>query len=402
MASNQPAKCCTVGVKHEGESKGEIKNIGDTPTYFSYPDNKSTQNAILILTDVIGYEFINAQLIADQFAANGYFVVMPDLFHGDPVKMNGPPDFDIMAWLKGSDSKPGHLPDRVDPVVEAVLKEMRGPLSCKRIGGEGKLDAGYTAHPSFVDAEELKGIQGPLSISAAETDQIFPAEKRRESEDILQGMKVPYQINLFSDVEHGFAVRCDLNEKRQKFAKEQAFLQAVQWFDEYIKANPHHEFEERCKFMNGGSDNLINDTTRHSRQTFHLQMVSAKKHVPIVKKHTKRFNRHQSDRFKCVDPSWRKPKGIDNRVRRRFKGQAAMPKIGYGSNKRTRHLMPSGHKAFLVNNVRELDILLMHNKTYAAEISHAVSSRNRVDIVARAKQLGVKVTNGKAKITTES
>ena len=41
--------------------------------------------------------------------------------------------------------------------------------------------------------------------------------------------------------------------------------------------------------------------------------------------------------------------------------------IGYGSNKKTRHMMPSGHKAFLVNNTRELDLLLMHNKTYAAE-----------------------------------
>jgi len=56
-------------------------------------------------------------------------------------------------------------------------------------------------------------------------------------------------------------------------------------------------------------------------------MVAAKSHVPIVKKRTNRFNRHQSDRFKCVDPSWRKPKGIDNRVRRRFKGQAVMPKV---------------------------------------------------------------------------
>ncbi|KAF2706079.1 60S ribosomal protein L32-A [Pleomassaria siparia CBS 279.74] len=131
-------------------------------------------------------------------------------------------------------------------------------------------------------------------------------------------------------------------------------------------------------------------------------MVAAKKHVPIVKKHTKRFNRHQSDRFKCVDPSWRKPKGIDNRVRRRFKGQAAMPKIGYGSNRKTRHLMPSGHKAFLVNNVREVDLLLMHNQTFAAEISHAVSARKRIEIITRAKQLGVKVTNGKAKVKTES
>jgi len=30
-------------------------------------------------------------------------------------------------------------------------------------------------------------------------------------------------------------------------------------------------------------------------------------------------------------------------------------------------MMPSGHKAFLVNNLNELDLLLMHNKTYAAE-----------------------------------
>lgn len=34
-------------------------------------------------------------------------------------------------------------------------------------------------------------------------------------------------------------------------------------------------------------------------------------------------------------------------------------------------------------------------------IAHNVSSRKRVDIIAKAKQLGVKVTNPKAKVTTE-
>ncbi|EEH35580.2 60S ribosomal protein L32 [Paracoccidioides lutzii Pb01] len=116
----------------------------------------------------------------------------------------------------------------------------------------------------------------------------------------------------------------------------------------------------------------------------------------------KRFNRHQSDRYKCVDPSWRKPKGIDNRVRRRFSGQAAMPKIGYGSNKKTRHLTPSGHKVFLVQNPKDVELLLMHNRTYAAEIGHAVSSGKRIDIIAKAKALGVKVTNPKGRLTTES
>ncbi|OIW33635.1 ribosomal protein L32e [Coniochaeta ligniaria NRRL 30616] len=130
-------------------------------------------------------------------------------------------------------------------------------------------------------------------------------------------------------------------------------------------------------------------------------MVSAKKHVPIVKKRTKGFMRHQSDRFKCLDATWRKPKGIDNRVRRRFKGNLVMPSIGYGSNKKTKHMMPSGHKAFVVSNVRDVELLLMHNKVYAAEIAHNVSSRKRIDIIARAKQLSVKVTNPKAKVTTE-
>ncbi|CAJ2505965.1 Uu.00g000950.m01.CDS01 [Anthostomella pinea] len=130
-------------------------------------------------------------------------------------------------------------------------------------------------------------------------------------------------------------------------------------------------------------------------------MVAAKKHVPIVKKRTKTFNRHQADRFKCLSRSWRKPKGIDNRVRRRFRGSTAMPSIGFGSNKKTRHMMPSGHKAFLVNNANDVELLMMHNKTYAAEIAHNVSSRKRIDIIARAKQLGVKVTNPKAKVTTE-
>ncbi|KND90789.1 60S ribosomal protein L32, partial [Tolypocladium ophioglossoides CBS 100239] len=132
-----------------------------------------------------------------------------------------------------------------------------------------------------------------------------------------------------------------------------------------------------------------------------VKMVSAKKHVPIVKKRTLRFNRHQSDRFMRVGASWRKPKGIDNRVRRRFRGTMTMPSIGFGSNKKTRYMMPSGHKAFLVSNVNDVELLMMHNRTYAAEIAHNVSSRKRIDIIARAKQLGVKVTNPKAKVTTE-
>jgi len=122
----------------------------------------------------------------------------------------------------------------------------------------------------------------------------------------------------------------------------------------------------------------------------------------IVKKRTKKFARHQSDQFMRIrNSSWRKPKGIDGRVRRRFKGAIPMPSIGYGSNKETRNIHPHGFKTVVVNNVSELEMLMMHNRTYAATIAHSVSSRVRREIVTRAEQLAIRVTNAAAKLRAE-
>lgn len=54
--------------------------------------------------------------------------------------------------------------------------------------------------------------------------------------------------------------------------------------------------------------------------------------------------------------------GIDSRVRRKFKGALEMPNIGYGSNNKTRHVLPIGFKKFIVNNVKDLELLMMHNR----------------------------------------
>mmetsp|Transcript_20431 Transcript_20431/g.57561 ORF Transcript_20431/g.57561 Transcript_20431/m.57561 type:complete len:134 (+) Transcript_20431:52-453(+) len=121
----------------------------------------------------------------------------------------------------------------------------------------------------------------------------------------------------------------------------------------------------------------------------------------VVKKRTNRFIRYQSDRFIRVNDSWRKPKGIDSCIRRRFKGKRPMPKIGYGSNKKTRNLLPSGFLKFRVNNVDDLSLLLMHNRKYAAEISHKVSVKKRKQIVERAAQLNIKVINANARLRSE-
>lgn len=86
-----------------------------------------------------------------------------------------------------------------------------------------------------MNADELAAINGPISIAAAETDHIFPAEKRHETEEILLRNSKTYQLTLYSKVVHGFAVRSDLSKPEQKWAKEQAFYQAIVWFNEYLK-----------------------------------------------------------------------------------------------------------------------------------------------------------------------
>lgn len=75
--------------------------------------------------------------------------------------------------------------------------------------------------------------------------------------------------------------------------------------------------------------------------------------------------------------------------------------VGYGSDKKTRHMVPGGFYKFTVSTVKELDLLLMQNRRYAAEIAHNVSAKNRKEIVERAAMLNIKVLNAGAKLKSE-
>ncbi|MXQ93694.1 hypothetical protein E5288_WYG022320 [Bos mutus] len=64
-------------------------------------------------------------------------------------------------------------------------------------------------------------------------------------------------------------------------------------------------------------------------------------------------------------------------------------------------MLPSSFWKFLVHNVKELEALLMCNKSYCAEIAHNVSSKNHKATVERAAQLAIRITNPNARPHSE-
>mmetsp|Transcript_45750 Transcript_45750/g.91567 ORF Transcript_45750/g.91567 Transcript_45750/m.91567 type:complete len:123 (+) Transcript_45750:221-589(+) len=112
-----------------------------------------------------------------------------------------------------------------------------------------------------------------------------------------------------------------------------------------------------------------------------------------INKRRKKFSRHHSDRYKRIKKGWRKPKGIDSCVRRKFRGKVLMPNIGFGSNKKTRNLTPRGFYKIKVRNPKELEIIQMSNKIFEAEIDHGVGYLKRTKILEKAGSMDLKVIN---------
>ena len=120
--------------------------------------------------------------------------------------------------------------------------------------------------------------------------------------------------------------------------------------------------------------------------------TSKKKTSAALKKRKKpKFQRQESWRYKRIKENWRKPRGLDNKMRKKVKGWPSSPNKGYRNEKGVRGIHPSGFREVMVANINDLEKV---NREYEAiRIAHTVGERKRTEIVNKAKEMGIHILN---------
>lgn len=111
----------------------------------------------------------------------------------------------------------------------------------------------------------------------------------------------------------------------------------------------------------------------------------------MKKKSLPKFRRQEWFRFKRLGEKWRKPRGGNSKMRVSRSGRPPLVSIGYRSPKATRGVHPSGLTEVLVNNPRDLEGI--DGRRQAVRIASGVGKRKREQIIARTKELNLKVLN---------
>lgn len=257
------SSCCVSGHLHSGTPKGSEQTIGGLPTYVTGSGNKT----VVFVTDIFGYKLNNVRILADEFADQGFKVVIPDLFDGDYV------DESLLKAIapQQSDPEPSVVQKGVDgakvaaslgPWVAKHREAVTKPILIKfieavkaeggKVGTVGfcwggrysillcsdndypSLDAAVANHPSFLSVpDEVKAVNKPVLIQVGDSDAMLSADQAKECKEIFSG-KADSEVTIFPGAVHGFTVRGDQNNEKEKQHKTEAADAAIKFLQKHL------------------------------------------------------------------------------------------------------------------------------------------------------------------------
>ncbi|XAR54622.1 hypothetical protein NMG60_11029843 [Bertholletia excelsa] len=217
---------------------GTLDELGGLKTYFTGPQDSS--RAILLISDIFGYESPNLRKHADKVAAAGFLVVVPDFFHGDPFR----PQMDRESWKKAHDTDKGYEDAKV---VIAALRSKGvtsigaagfcwGGVVVVKLARSDDIQAAVVLHPGRINEDDVNDVKIPTAILGAEIDNASPPEQLKHFGKILSAKsEFDSYVKIFPGVSHGWSVRYNLDDEQAVKSAEEAHADMLNWFTRHVK-----------------------------------------------------------------------------------------------------------------------------------------------------------------------
>uniref|UniRef100_A0A0D9ZYV6 Dienelactone hydrolase domain-containing protein n=1 Tax=Oryza glumipatula TaxID=40148 RepID=A0A0D9ZYV6_9ORYZ len=223
-----------------GEGK-VVESFGGIKAYVA--GAAESKAAVVLISDVFGFEAPNLRKIADKVASSGYFVVVPDFLHGDPLVPEST-EKPFQMWIK--EHGPDKAFEEAKPII-AALKE-KGVSSIGAVGycwgakvvvelaKAHEIQAAVMCHPSFVTVDDMKEVKCPIAILGAEIDRMSPPEVVKQFEQVLSSKSgIGHFVKIFPGVEHGWTVRYKNDDAAAVKSAEEALADMIDWFNKNLK-----------------------------------------------------------------------------------------------------------------------------------------------------------------------
>ncbi|KAH1228795.1 Endo-1,3;1,4-beta-D-glucanase [Glycine max] len=110
-----PECCSNPPVLNPNAGAGHVEKLGGLNSYLSGSPNSI---AIFLISDIYGYEAPNLRNIVDKVVAVGYYVIVPDFFHGDPYNPENA-SRSTPIWLKD------HGRDKGSEATESIIEALK-------------------------------------------------------------------------------------------------------------------------------------------------------------------------------------------------------------------------------------------------------------------------------------
>jgi dienelactone hydrolase len=97
------------------------------------------------------------------------------------------------------------------------------------------VDAVFTAHPSMLSIPaDVQNVTVPLSIAIGDADFVMKISEVEKAKTILEKKGDDHEVVIYPGGKHGFAIRGDPKDLKQKELADQAEEQALSWFSKWL------------------------------------------------------------------------------------------------------------------------------------------------------------------------